>query len=98
MGSVAPCALVPRATLAATLPSHAWAAMSGTGPRAAQRRSTDMQTKDHIAAGTTSLQHPTTPITSMGAHTAAPPRAATPPRTGAHANRGGGAWPLGNAR
>jgi hypothetical protein len=52
-----------------------------------------MQTKDHFATAT-SLQHPTTPLSSLGAHTAATPRAATPPSVGGLGNRGGGARPL----
>lgn len=52
-----------------------------------------MQTKDHFAAAS-SLQHPTTPLSSLGAHTQAPARAATPPSVGALGNRGHGARPI----
>lgn len=52
-----------------------------------------MQTKDHFAAAT-SLRHPTTPLSSLGAHTAAPNRAPAPAATGSLTNRGGGARPI----
>lgn len=56
-----------------------------------------MDTKHQFAQGT-SLQQPTRPLSSMGAHTDAPNRAATPAATGSLTNAGRGAAPLGGAR
>lgn len=49
-----------------------------------------MTPKDHVKAAN-SLQEPTTPLSSLGDHTRANPRAATPSSTGSLTNRGGGA-------
>lgn len=57
-----------------------------------------MSTRDQIKTGTTSLQEPVTPVTSLGAHTRAPNVLPAPSRTGGLGNRGGGARPIGGAR